>query len=127
VAELPAPETSPRSAALLVVAILAGLGALAATRPLWSPSPPQGAALAGAIDGLVAVDPLLVGQPLRINTANASQLDTLPGIGRVLAERIVAERVANGPFRDPSDLARRVVGIGDELASTLAEHVRFDP
>jgi competence protein ComEA len=118
-------ETSPRSTALLVAAVLGGLGLLAVSRPLWSPTPPEGAALDEAIDGLVAVDPLLVGQPLGINTAGVSELDTLPGIGPALAERIVAERELHGPYRDPADLARRVVGVGDELAGELAGYVRF--
>lgn len=52
-----------------------------------------------------------------INTANESQLETLPGIGPGKAKAIIAERQANGPFKSVDDLGR-VKGIGDK---TLAE------
>ena len=41
-----------------------------------------------------------------LNRATAAELVCLPGIGTVLAERIVAERTAHGPYRDVGDLAR---------------------
>jgi competence protein ComEA len=40
-----------------------------------------------------------------------AELLCLPGIGPALAERLVAERAAHGPFRDIADLAR-VKGLG---------------
>ena len=49
--------------------------------------------------------------PIDINTANAQLLEQLPGIGPVLAERIVNYREANGPFRSIGELTR-VEGIG---------------
>jgi competence protein ComEA len=51
-----------------------------------------------------------VGRP-DLNRATAVELMCLPGLGKVLAERIVADRKARGPFRDVSDLAR-VPGVG---------------
>lgn len=39
-----------------------------------------------------------------INTADASELETLPGIGSALAERIVTVRDASGPFASSDDL-----------------------
>ena len=50
-----------------------------------------------------------------INTAGADQLVLLPGVGPVLAGRIIEEREKNGAFRLPEDLLS-VRGIG---ASTL--------
>lgn len=50
---------------------------------------------------------------ININTAYAELLDTLPGIGPVLAQRIVDYREQNGPFRDVSELSM-VEGIGNE-------------
>jgi competence protein ComEA len=49
--------------------------------------------------------------PLNINTANAESLQALPGIGPTLAERVVADRQAHGPFQSEEELLR-VPGIG---------------
>ena len=38
---------------------------------------------------------------ININTATAAQLDSLPGIGEVLSQRIIEYRQANGPFAAP--------------------------
>lgn len=46
-----------------------------------------------------------------INAADWPELCLMPGIGEQLSKRIVADRTANGPFRDFGDL-RRVRGIG---------------
>ncbi len=51
------------------------------------------------------------GSPVAVNRATREALLCLPGIGPVLASRIVAEREAHGPFRDVADLAR-VQGLG---------------
>ena len=48
---------------------------------------------------------------ININTASSEQLRMLPGIGPVLAERIIAWRDENGPFRAPEELMK-VSGIG---------------
>lgn len=66
-----------------------------------------------------------VTEPLAINEASVRELQTLPRVGPVLAERIVAWRQANGPFRSLRDL-RRVQGIGARTAAQLAPLVRFD-
>jgi len=49
--------------------------------------------------------------PVNINTATSVQLETLDGIGPVLAQRIVAYREQNGPFTSVDDLDA-VSGIG---------------
>jgi competence protein ComEA len=49
--------------------------------------------------------------PINLNTASAQQLTALPGIGEVLAGRIVAYRQAHGPFKSVDDLLA-VDGIG---------------
>lgn len=46
-----------------------------------------------------------------INTATAAELETLPRVGEVLAQRIVDYRTANGPFATVDDLLD-VSGIG---------------
>ncbi len=50
---------------------------------------------------------------VNINTASSVLLDTLPGIGPVLAQRIVDYRTANGPFPTIEALAE-VEGIGSK-------------
>jgi len=48
---------------------------------------------------------------ININTATAAELDALPGVGEVIAQRIVDYRTTNGPFRSVDDLLD-VSGIG---------------
>ncbi len=57
-----------------------------------------------------------------INTANVHELRILPGIGKITAEKIVAEREANGPYRSIDDLTR-VKGIGRRKVETIAEMI----
>lgn len=64
-------------------------------------------AAAGTLDGLVD-----------INTATAQELEELPGIGEVLAVRIVEYRTAIGPFSRVEDLAR-VEGISTRMMEDL--------
>lgn len=49
--------------------------------------------------------------PININTADAAELELLPGIGPALAERIIAYRETMGPFAMPEDI-QNVAGIG---------------
>lgn len=58
-----------------------------------------------------------------LNTADAVTLDALPGIGPVLAERIVAWRTDNGPFTSVDELTE-VSGIGPAVLEKLRESVR---
>ena len=60
-------------------------------------------------------------EPLDPNTATASELDRLPGVGPALAERIVAER-ARARFVVLEDLLR-VRGVGAAMLEKLAPHV----
>ncbi|NTU90194.1 MAG: ComEA family DNA-binding protein [Actinobacteria bacterium] len=50
---------------------------------------------------------------VNINTADASGLETLPGIGEATAKKIIADREANGPFASVEDI-QRVTGIGEK-------------
>ncbi|WP_354640325.1 ComEA family DNA-binding protein [Kitasatospora camelliae] len=52
------------------------------------------------------------GGPISLNHATAEQLDTLPGVGPTLAQRIIDYRRRNGLFRTLDQL-RQVAGIGD--------------
>jgi len=59
---------------------------------------------------------------VNLNRASASQLQALPGVGPVLAQRIVDHRETRGPFRSVRDL-RQVKGIGDKLFRALQDLV----
>lgn len=56
--------------------------------------------------------------PVNINTADAALLDTLPGVGPSTAQKIIADREANGPFKSTADLGR-VSGFGDKKLAQL--------
>jgi competence protein ComEA len=73
----------------------------------------------GGADGGVAA-----GQTglINVNHATAAELDELPDIGPVLAERIIAFREANGGFRSVSDL-QQVSGIGEKTFAGLEDLV----
>jgi competence protein ComEA len=62
------------------------------------------------------------GGRVNLNTATVGDLDALPGIGPVLAERIVDHRTAQGPFTS-TDQLDDVPGIGPAIAAELAELV----
>jgi competence protein ComEA len=55
-----------------------------------------------------------------LNRASATQLEELPGVGPVLAARIVEDREANGPFTSVDDLDR-VSGIGPSVLANLRD------
>jgi len=57
-----------------------------------------------------------------INTADEETLQQLPGIGPALAERIVADRIANGPYASADDLTR-VSGIGEKTVEEIRPYV----
>jgi competence protein ComEA len=74
-------------------------------------------------DGADAGAPAGVGDGrVNLNTADASQLDTLPRIGPAMAERIIGWRETNGRFTSVEDLLA-VPGIGDKMLETLRDLV----
>ncbi|MGW3101518.1 helix-hairpin-helix domain-containing protein [Streptomyces sp. NPDC001100] len=63
------------------------------------------------------------GAPVSLNTATADQLNTLPGVGPVLAQHIIDYRTRHGGFRSVDEL-RQVNGIGDRRFADLRDLVR---
>ncbi len=57
--------------------------------------------------------PAASGTPINLNSATVPQLETLPGIGRSTAERIVEYRQKSGGFKKVEDLMN-VQGIGEK-------------
>lgn len=60
--------------------------------------------------------------PLDLNAADESSLDAIPGIGPVLAGRIVAYRKENGAFQNVEEL-KNVKGIGDKIYEKISPYV----
>ncbi|MCM8748324.1 ComEA family DNA-binding protein [Thermomicrobiaceae bacterium CFH 74404] len=74
-------------------------------------------------EGTTATAPAQPGSTLiDINAASADELETLPGIGPALAERIVAYRTEHGPFQSVDELAR-VRGISPRMVDELRDLV----
>ncbi len=59
---------------------------------------------------------------VNINTASASEIERLPGIGPVLAGRIVDFREKRGPFGTPEDIMK-VSGIGPRIYESIKDSI----
>ena len=64
-------------------------------------------------------------EPIHLNNATAEQLQTLPGVGPALSERIVSYREEHGPFQTVDQLAE-VKGIGAAKLAKLKEQLTID-
>jgi competence ComEA-like helix-hairpin-helix protein len=98
----------PRAAqrVLLVVAAVLALGAYLGGRQARRP-----------IAVRVTDDPSLEVR-LDLNSATPADLETLPGVGKALAEKISAHRALHGPFSSVDEL-RQVPGCGEKLVAAL--------
>lgn len=86
--------------------------------------PPDGVADgASAAGGAVAESGGGADGTVDVNAAGAAELEALPGIGPVLAERIVAWRTEHGPFATVDGL-QDVPGIGPAVLGQLRDRVR---
>jgi competence protein ComEA len=72
--------------------------------------------------GEVAGGPAAPTGKVNLNTGTLAQLDALPGVGPVLAQRIIDHRARRGQFRSVGDL-RQVEGIGDAKYEQLKDLV----
>jgi competence protein ComEA len=62
------------------------------------------------------------GGSVNINTATATELASLKGIGDAKAQAIISHREKNGAFKSVDDL-KAVAGIGDKLVEQLRPQV----
>ncbi|MTV27564.1 ComEA family DNA-binding protein [Nitriliruptoraceae bacterium ZYF776] len=86
------------------------------------PPPPSVAPeVTGPVDGGAVDVPGApgTGGPVDLNRASTTELETLPGIGPAIAQRIVQHRETHGPFATVGDL-RDVSGIGEKRFQELA-------
>lgn len=100
-------------------AVLAGLAVS------WTVSRPAPVVVHGSPQPLPAATPPVVAGPLTVslNLATAEELEHLPGIGPVLARRIVEDRSRNGQYARVEDLLR-VKGIGPRKLEKLRPYLR---
>jgi len=76
--------------------------------------------------GVIPALPTRSGGPvIYINTAAAEELQRLPGIGAVIANRIIAYREANGPFSSVEQLGE-VEGIGEATLEQIAPFISLE-
>lgn len=63
-------------------------------------------------------------EKININSADIEDIVKLPGIGPVLAERIIAYRDSAGPYMEADDLLK-VKGIGEKKLVKIEPHLEF--
>jgi competence protein ComEA len=61
-------------------------------------------------------------EKVNINTATGEQLQELPGIGKVVAERIIVYRTENGAFTSEEDLLN-VKGVGQGVLEKIRDRI----
>ncbi|MFF0444902.1 helix-hairpin-helix domain-containing protein [Streptomyces sp. NPDC004609] len=106
------------------VPLSAGLpGAGPAVRGTGAGGPVPGAGAPGTGDGGAGAGGGPAAGPVSLSTATVEQLDTLPGVGPVLARHIIDYRTRHGGFRSVDEL-REVDGIGDRRFADLQTLVR---
>jgi competence protein ComEA len=71
-------------------------------------------------------DGLAILGPVNINTASQPELETLPGIGPAIAERIITYRETNGPFALIEDI-QNVSGIGPATFEEIKDLITVGP
>jgi len=93
------------AAALVLVFALAAVGAAPASAAPAAPKPAASEA-----------------RPVDLNTADSAALESVPGIGKSLSQRILTFREKNGPFQTVDDLLK-VQGVGEKSIQKLRPYL----
>ena len=111
-----------------------GLGSPGATAPLdWKAAMTTGKSLSGtnleSQEGQLPrsksnIGPKTPGRVINPNLASKADLETLPSIGPVLAQRIIDYRRSHGPYKTIGDL-RKVSGIGQKKLAKLRPYIEI--
>lgn len=88
------------------------------------PALPRPERTSGSPSSPFSLSPPLGVSLVNVNTASPEELETLPGIGEVLAQRIVEYREAHGPFKSPEDLLK-IKGIGPKTLEKFRDRITF--
>jgi competence protein ComEA len=80
---------------------------------------------AASSEGTTTSTPAMTG-PINVNSATEPELETLPGIGPALAQRIIDYRTANGPFSSLDELAN-IQGISARMVDDLRDLATVGP
>ncbi|KAB7746574.1 ComEA family DNA-binding protein [Nostocoides sp. F2B08] len=88
--------------------------------------PKPGEAVPAVPGASTGTGPAAEGAPIDLNAADATALDGLPGVGPVLAERIIAWRTEHGRFTSVDELGE-VSGIGEKLLGQIRDRVTVPP
>jgi competence protein ComEA len=96
-----------RAAAVVALALSALLVLHEAAGPLAAEKPAEGKSSGALVD---------------INTAGVEELMSVPGIGEVLAQRIVEFREKNGPYATVDDLIK-VQGVGEKSLARIRDRL----
>ena len=102
---------------------LSGLVVLESCRWQSSPSGKESEPLARQEPARLPSESFELGDRLDINAAGARELESLPGIGPVLARRIVEFRAQNPPFRRIEEILI-IRGIGRRKFEALRDRIR---
>lgn len=70
-------------------------------------------------------EPEGVASRVNLNTADAAALESLPGIGPALAQRIIDYRMANGPFQTTAEI-QDVRGIGAGIYAKIKDSITVE-
>ena len=107
----------------MFIASLLMLGMIVTSWPAAKKAPAEFESKALAVPTVTQI-PLQTSGTIAINTADAEDLQELPGVGETMAQNILDERAAHGSFYYPEDLLT-VRGIGEKKLSGLIPWLDF--